>query len=104
VEVGPGATIGHNCTVHAAWLGEECLIGNGATVLDGARIGARAMVAGGALVAPGTEIPQGVLAIGAPARVRGPLAGTAAERWVQMNPQGYQMLAQRHKAGVTRVD
>src|SRR2546426_3322104 len=33
-EVGPGATIGHNCTVHAASLGEECLIGNGATVLD----------------------------------------------------------------------
>jgi carbonic anhydrase/acetyltransferase-like protein (isoleucine patch superfamily) len=43
VEVGPGATIGHNCTVHAAFLSEECLIGNGATVLDGARIGVRAM-------------------------------------------------------------
>ena len=36
---GAGATVGHNCTVHAASLGEECLIGNGATVLDGARIG-----------------------------------------------------------------
>jgi carbonic anhydrase/acetyltransferase-like protein (isoleucine patch superfamily) len=86
--------------VHGAWLGEECLIGNGATVLDGARIGVRAMVAGGALVTPGTEVPDGMLAMGAPAKVRGPLAGTPAERWVRVNPEAYQMLAQRHKAGV----
>ena len=88
VEVGPGATIGHNCTVHAAWLAEECLIGNGATVLDGARIGVRAMVAAGALVTPGTEIPDGMLAMGTPAKVRGPLAGTPAEHWVRRNPRG----------------
>jgi carbonic anhydrase/acetyltransferase-like protein (isoleucine patch superfamily) len=99
-EVGPGATIGHNCTVHAAFLGEECLIGNGATVLDGARIGARAMVAAGALVTPETEVPDGMLALGAPAKVRGPLAGTPAEFWVRVNPAGYQALAQRHKASI----
>jgi carbonic anhydrase/acetyltransferase-like protein (isoleucine patch superfamily) len=103
VEVGSGATIGHNCTVHAAWLAEECLIGNGATVLDGARIGVRAMVAAGALVTPGTDIPDGMLALGAPAKVRGPLAGTVAEQWVRRNPEGYQMLAQRHKAGIVPI-
>src|SRR6185295_17012619 len=75
VEVGPGATVGHNCTVHAAWLGEECLVGNGSTVLDGARIGVRAMVAGGALVTPETDVPDGMLAMGTPAKVKGPLAG-----------------------------
>jgi carbonic anhydrase/acetyltransferase-like protein (isoleucine patch superfamily) len=100
VEVGPGATVGHNCTIHAAVLGEECLIGNGATVLDGARIGARAMVAGGALVTPDMEIPDGMLAVGVPAKLRGPLAGTPAEWWVRANPEGYQRLAQRHKAGI----
>ena len=99
-EVGAGATIGHNCTVHAAFLGEECLVGNGSTVLDGARIGARAMVAAGALVTPETEIPDGMLALGAPAKVRGPLAGTPAEFWVRANPEGYQALARRHKASV----
>ncbi len=99
-EIGAGATVGHNCTIHAASLGEECLIGNGATVLDGARIGPRAMVAAGALVTPETEIPEGTLALGAPAKVRGPLAGTPAERWVRANPEGYQALAQRHKASV----
>jgi carbonic anhydrase/acetyltransferase-like protein (isoleucine patch superfamily) len=99
-EIGAGSTVGHNCTIHAASLGEECLVGNGATVLDGARIGPRAMVAAGALVTPETEIPEGTLALGAPAKVRGPLAGTPAERWVRANPEGYQALAQRHKASV----
>jgi carbonic anhydrase/acetyltransferase-like protein (isoleucine patch superfamily) len=100
-EVGPGATVGHLCMVHAATIGEEALVGNASTVLDGARIGARSMIAAGSLVTPGTDIPEGVLAMGAPCKVRGPIAGTPAERWVQMNPAGYQALAQRHRAGVT---
>jgi carbonic anhydrase/acetyltransferase-like protein (isoleucine patch superfamily) len=100
VVIGAGATVGHSCVIHGATLGEECLVGNGATVLDGARVGVRAMVAAGALVTPGTEIPDGMLAIGTPAKVRGPLAGTPAEHWVRANPGGYQALAQRHKAGV----
>ena len=36
-DVGPGATIGHLCMVHAATIGEEALVGNASTVLDGAR-------------------------------------------------------------------
>lgn len=103
VDVGAGATIGHSCVIHAATLGEECLIGNGSTVLDGARIGVRAMIAAGSLVTPGTEIPDGMLALGAPAKVRGPVAGTPAEFWVKANPEGYQALAQRHKVGVALV-
>src|SRR5438309_7839546 len=37
VEIGAGATVGHLCMIHGATLGEECLVGNAATVLDGAR-------------------------------------------------------------------
>lgn len=99
-EIGPGATVGHTSVIHGATLGEEALVGNAATVLDGARVGARAMVAAGAVVTPGTEIPDGMLAVGLPARVKGPLAGTAAEFWVRANPTGYQALAQRHRTGV----
>ncbi len=102
-EVGAGATVGHLCVIHAATLGEEALIGNGATVLDGARIGIRAMVAAGALVPPGAEIPDGMLAVGFPAKVRGPVAGTPAEHWVRINPTAYQGLAQRHRTGVIPV-
>ncbi len=100
VEIGAGATVAHLCLIHGAALGEECLIGNSSTVLDGARVGARAMVAAGSLVTPGTEIPEAVLALGAPCRVKGPLAGTPGERWVKINPAGYQALAQRHRVGV----
>jgi carbonic anhydrase/acetyltransferase-like protein (isoleucine patch superfamily) len=100
VEIGAGATIGHSCVIHGATLAEEALVGNGSTVLDGARVGVRAMIAAGALVTPGTEIPDGMLAMGAPAKVKGPLAGTPAEFWVRANPSGYQALAQRHKVGV----
>ena len=100
VDIGAGATIGHTCVVHGATLGAEALVGNGATVLDGARVGAGAMIAAGALVTPGTKIPDGMLALGAPAKVKGPLAGTPAAFWVRANPSGYQALAQRHKAGI----
>ena len=41
VEIGAGATVGHLCVIHGATLGEECLVGNSATVLDGAKIGRR---------------------------------------------------------------
>ena len=103
VEIGPGTTVAHLCMVHGATLEAECLIGNGAIVLDGARIGARSMVAAGALVPPGMAVPGGVLVTGVPAEVKRPLAGTAAERWVRVNPEAYQALARRHRAGVERL-
>src|SRR5271154_1984507 len=46
-EVGEGATVGHLCVVHGAIIGSEALVGNGATVLDGAIVGRRALVAAG---------------------------------------------------------
>ena len=104
VEVGAGATVGHTCVVHGARIAEEALVGKASTVLDGARIGVRAMVAGGALVTPGTDIPDGMLAMGAPAKVKGPLAGTPAEFWVKANPAGYQALAARHRDGIAPVE
>ena len=102
-EVGPGATVAHLCVVHGAVLGEECLIANGTTVLDGARVGARSMVAAHSLVAANAVIPDGVLAAGAPAVVKKPLEGTPAEFWVKMNPPAYAELAQRHRNGIEEV-
>ena len=99
IEIGPGATVGHVVVIHGASLGEEALVANGATVLDGARIGARAMVAAGALVTPGMEVPAETLAVGVPAKVKGPIAGTPAEFWVKMNPGAYQELARRYRDG-----
>ena len=101
-EIGPGVTVAHLCVVHGAVLEEECLIGNAAIVLDGARVGARSMVAAHALVTPGTQIPSGVLALGAPAKVKGPIEGLPAA-WVAANPAFYADLAQRHRAGIAQI-
>jgi carbonic anhydrase/acetyltransferase-like protein (isoleucine patch superfamily) len=99
-EVGPGATIGHLCVVHGAVIGTEALVGNGATVLDGAVVGSRALVAAGCTVPPGMEIPDGMLAVGTPARVTGPVTGRARQ-WVDDNPQTYRDLARRHADGIS---
>jgi carbonic anhydrase/acetyltransferase-like protein (isoleucine patch superfamily) len=99
-DIGPGATIGHNCVVHGALLGEECLIANGCVVLDGASIGAGALVAAGSVVAAQAQIPAGMLAAGAPAVVKRPVEGSGAAMWVQLNPGAYAELAQRHRAGI----
>jgi carbonic anhydrase/acetyltransferase-like protein (isoleucine patch superfamily) len=102
-EIGPGATVAHNCVVHGAVLEEECLIANGAIVLDGARVGARSLVAAGSVVSSNQEIPSGVLAAGSPAQVKRPIDGTPSEFWVKANPGAYRELAQRHKAGAKEL-
>jgi carbonic anhydrase/acetyltransferase-like protein (isoleucine patch superfamily) len=101
-EIGPGATVGHVCVVHGCVVGAEALIGNGSTVQDGARIGRRTLIGAGSLVPPGMEIPDEVLTVGAPARVRGPLTKGAAV-WVDGNPEIYRALARRHAAGAERI-
>jgi carbonic anhydrase/acetyltransferase-like protein (isoleucine patch superfamily) len=98
-EIGEGATVGHLCVVHGAVVGVEALVGNGATVLDGVTVGRRALVAGGAVVPPGMTIPDGMLAVGVPAKIAGPVTGNA-EQWVSTNPAVYRDLARRHAATV----
>ena len=67
--IGAWCTIGHAAIVHACTIGDECLIGMGATVLDRADIGARSIVGANALVTQGFTCPPGSLVVGAPAKV-----------------------------------
>ncbi len=67
--IGAWCTIGHAAIIHACTIEDECLIGMGATVLDGARIGARSIVGAGAVVTPRTIVPPGSMVLGAPAKV-----------------------------------
>ena len=99
-EIGAGATVGHLCVVHGCVIGAEALIGNGATVQDGARIGARCLIGAGATVPPNTVVPDDRLVLGGVAREKGPLTASA-RWWVEGNPGTYQDLARRHRAGVT---
>ncbi len=67
--IGDWCTIGHGAIIHACTIEDECLIGMGATVLDGARVGRRSLVAAGAVITPGAVIPPGSMVMGTPARV-----------------------------------
>ena len=68
--VGDDVTIGHNVTLHGCRIGDRCLIGMGAVVMDGVEIGNDVLIAAGSLVTPGTRIPDGTLFAGAPARLK----------------------------------
>ena len=67
--IGSRVTIGHSAIVHACTVGDECLIGMGAVILDGAVIGRQCLVGAASLVTPGTAIPDGSLVLGSPAKV-----------------------------------
>lgn len=66
-------TVGHRVTMHGCYVETECLIGIGAIILDGARIGKNSLVAAGSLVTPGTQVPPGSMVMGSPAKVKRPL-------------------------------
>ncbi len=78
VAVGEYTTIGHMAMIHACNVGNECLIGMSATILDYAEIGDQCIIGAGALVTKGTKIPAGSMVMGVPAKVIRPL--TAKER------------------------
>ena len=76
--IGAWCTIGHAAIIHACTIGDECLIGMGATILDGAKIGARSIVGANSLVPQRFECPPGSMVYGSPAKVIRPL--TEAEQ------------------------
>ena len=65
-------TVGHSVTLHGCRIDSYCLIGMGATILNGAHVGERSIIAAGTLVPEGMEIPPGSLVMGLPAKVRRP--------------------------------
>ena len=67
--VGDAVSVGHRAVVHGCHVEDGALIGIGAIVLDGAHVGEEALVGAGAVVSPGFEVPDGMLALGIPARV-----------------------------------
>jgi gamma-carbonic anhydrase len=78
--VGNYVTVGHSAIVHACTIGDECLIGMGATILDGAVIGEQSIIGARALVTQGSEIPPGSLVLGAPAKVSRALSPEEREK------------------------
>ncbi|RFF27396.1 MULTISPECIES: gamma carbonic anhydrase family protein [unclassified Wenzhouxiangella] len=67
LELGADITVGHGAILHACSIGDRCLIGMGALVLDGAEIAEDVMLAAGSLVSPGKQLSAGWLYRGRPA-------------------------------------
>ncbi|MCF8786215.1 gamma carbonic anhydrase family protein [Rhodococcus ruber] len=76
--VGSGVSLGHNAILHGCEIGDDVLVGMGATVLNGAKIGSGTLIAANALVLQDAEIPPGSLVAGVPGKVRRDI--TDAER------------------------
>jgi carbonic anhydrase/acetyltransferase-like protein (isoleucine patch superfamily) len=73
LHIGNNVTMGHGAIAHACTIGDTCLIGMGAIVLDNAKINSYTLVAAGAVVLNNTVVPEGVLVAGVPAKVVRPL-------------------------------
>lgn len=77
--IGDDVTVGHRAVVHGCTVGDRCLIGIGAIVMDGVEVGEDCIVGAGALVAPGTRIPPGSVVLGQPGRVARAIRPTERE-------------------------
>ncbi|WP_106744265.1 gamma carbonic anhydrase family protein [Yoonia maritima] len=75
--IGAGCTIGHKAMLHGCTIGDDSLIGMGATVLNGAVIGKGCLIGAGALITEGKVIPDGSLVMGAPGKIIRELDATA---------------------------
>ena len=67
--VGNYVTVGHSAVVHACRVGDESLVGMGATILDGAVVGIHCIIGAYALVKQGHVIPDGSMVLGSPAQI-----------------------------------
>lgn len=69
VKIGRHTTVGHSAIIHACTIGDECLVGMGATVLDGAVIGDQCIIGANSLVTQRFVAPPGSMILGSPAKI-----------------------------------
>ena len=98
--VGKGCTIGHRAMLHGCTIGDNTLIGMGATILNGAKIGGNCLIGAGALITEGKVIPDGSLVMGVPGKVVRQLDESGIES-LRQSAIGYQKNMRRFRAGLT---
>jgi len=98
--VGANCSITHHVTLHGCDIGDDCLIGIGATIMDGCVVGAGSIVAGGTFLKEGTIIPPNSIVMGSPGAVTKSRDNTLANR---MNGFLYWRNAQAYAQGDYRL-
>ena len=97
--VGDDCSITHHVTLHGCTIGDKCLIGINATIMDGAKIGNNCIVAGHSIVTEGSEFPDNSIIAGSPAKlVKTRDSGDANA----MNAAFYAQNAQNYANGIHR--
>ena len=94
--IGKRVTVGHGAKFESCTIGDRCVIGMNAVILQNARIGAECVVAANAVVLEGAEIPDHSLVAGVPGEVKKQLDGSAAE-WVRRGGKHYIELARIYR-------
>lgn len=95
--IGDGITVAHGAIIHACRIGDECLIGAGAIIFDGARIGSHSVLGVGSVVLEGRSIPSRSIAVGSPARVMRKAADKDV-RMIQASYRAYVNMARKYTA------
>lgn len=103
LKVGAGCTIGHRAILHGCTIGENTLIGMGATVLNHVKIGRNCLVGANALVTEGKEFPDNSLIVGSPARALRTL-DEAAAAGLRAAAVGYSERWKQFAKGMKRID
>ncbi|MGJ8612003.1 MAG: gamma carbonic anhydrase family protein [Octadecabacter sp.] len=101
MDIGTNCTIGHKAMLHGCTIGDNSLIGMGATVLNGAKIGKNCLIGAGALITEGQVIPDGSLVMGISKVVR-ELDEKAIQR-LTASAVNYQKNAARFRKGLTEI-
>ena len=101
--VGRNCTIGHKAMLHGCTIGDEALIGMGATILNGAVIGEGCIIGAGALVAEGKIIPPGSLVMGIPGKIIRELGDDARQKNIE-SATHYQDRMRTFKASLKALD
>ncbi|WP_395664265.1 gamma carbonic anhydrase family protein [Methylocella sp.] len=100
--IGRDCTIGHRAMLHGCVIGDETLVGMGATLLNGARVGRNCLIGAGALILEGKTFPDNSLIVGAPARAVRELDADAAAR-LRRSARHYVANWRRYAAGLVAV-
>jgi len=100
--IGEGVIIGHQVMLHGCTIGDNTLIGIGATVLNGAKIGNNCLIGAHALITEGKEIPDNSMVVGAPGKVIRTLNDQQIAM-LKLNAEVYVVNAKRFKAGLVEI-